>query len=216
MALPAHTQIMEITWLGRNCFRIRGREGAVVTDPCPPDSGYKFTKPAADIVTLSSRDETGYSAVDVVGGTPRVLDAPGEYEIGGILVTGVATKGPNDARNVAFVVEVDGIRVGHLGLLTSPPNAAAIEALGDVDVLLLPTGGGNALSPKLAQDLMTKFDPHLAIPMNYGTEVETLELEPLENFLKETGAKPEPQARIQVTKSSLPDDLTVMVLEPRS
>lgn len=207
---------MEITWLGRNCFRIRGREGAVVTDPCPPESGYKFAKPAADIVTLSSKDDSGYSAIEVVGGTPKVLDAPGEYEIGGILVTGVATVGQNASRNIAFVVEVDGIRVGHLGLLASAPNAAAIEALGDIDVLLLPTGGGNALSPKLAQDLMTKFDPGVAIPMNYRTEVETLELEPLESFLKETGAKPEPLARIQVTKSSLPQDLTVMVLEPRS
>jgi L-ascorbate metabolism protein UlaG (beta-lactamase superfamily) len=216
MVAPSHTGTMEITWLGRNCFRIRGREGAVVTDPCPPDSGYKFAKPAADIVTFSSKDDPGYSAIDVVGGTPKVLDAPGEYEIGGILVTGVATKGPNDTRNVAFVVEVDGIRVGHLGLLTSAPTAGQIEALGDIDVLLLPAGGGNALSPKLAQDLMTKFDPHVAIPMNYRTEVESLDLEPLENFLKETGAKPEAQARIQVTKNTLPEDLTVMVLEPRS
>lgn len=207
---------MEITWLGRNCFRIRGREGAVVTDPCPPESGYKFAKPAADIITLSSREDSGYNAVEVVAGTPRVLDAPGEYEIGGILVTGVATKGPNDARNVAFVVEVDGIRVGHLGLLTSAPTAAQIESLGDIDVLLLPAGGGNALSPKLAQDLMTKFDPHLAIPMNYRTDAESLDLEPLENFLKETGAKPEPQARLQVTRNSLPEALTVMVLEPRT
>lgn len=207
---------MEITWLGRNCFRIRGREGAVVTDPCPPDSGYKFARPAADIVTLSSKNDAGYNAVEVVGGTPKVLDAPGEYEIGGILVTAVATVGANESRNIAFVFELDGIRVGHLGQLATSPTAAALDSLGKIDVLLLPVGGGAALTPKLAQDLMTKIDPGLAIPMNYRTENEVLELEPLESFLKETGAKPEPQTRINVTKSSLPDDLTVMVLEPRS
>lgn len=207
---------MEITWFGRNCFRIRGREGAIVTDPCPPESGYKFAKPAADVVTISRKDDGGYNAVGVVGGSPRVLDAPGEYEIGGILVTGVATKGLDGERNVAFVIEVDGIRVGHLGLLGSAPGAAAIAAMGDIDVLLIPTGGVNALTPRLAQDLMTSIDPVIAIPMNFKTDVEVLELVPLAEFQKETGAKPEPLARLQVSKGTLPSELTVMVLEPRS
>jgi len=206
---------MEITWLGRNCFRLRGREGVVITDPCPKESGYNLGKPSADIITLSSREDPGYSAVSAVAGEPRVLDAPGEYEIGGVLVTGVATKRADGQRNLIFVVELDTIRIAHLGLATAAPSAATIEEIGDIDVLLLPAGGGNSLAPALAQDVMTALDPRIAIPMNYKTAVETAALDPLDLFLKETAAKPEPQARLSVTRSSLPAELTLVVLEAK-
>jgi len=62
---------------------------------------------------------------------------------------------------------------------------------------------------------MTRIDPRVAIPMNYKAGGETLDLEPLEKFLKETGLKSEPQAKITVSRSQLPSDLTVMLLEPR-
>lgn len=202
---------IEITYLGRNCFRLKGRDGTVITDPCPPDSGFALGKQTAEVVTLSRKDDPGYSWAEGVGGSPMVLDAPGEYEIGGILVTGIATKGADGSRNVVFVSEIDGIRVAHLGLMAT----AAIDDLKNVDVLLLPVGGSNALAPNLAADLMTKIEPRIAIPMNFKTAGETLPLEPLDSFLKETGNRPEPQAKITVSRSGLPADLTVMVLEPK-
>ncbi|MGE3076522.1 MAG: MBL fold metallo-hydrolase [Dehalococcoidia bacterium] len=202
---------IEITYLGRNCFRLKGREGCVITDPCPPDSGFAIGKQTAEVVTISRRDDPGYAWADGIGGDPMVFDAPGEYEVGGILITGVATKSVDGTRNVMFISEIDGIRVGHLGLAGS----ASLDDLKDVDILLLPVGGSNALSPNLAADLMTKIEPRIAIPMNYKTGGEKLPLEPLATFLKETGAKPEPQAKITVSRSGLPADLTVMVLEPK-
>jgi L-ascorbate metabolism protein UlaG (beta-lactamase superfamily) len=206
---------VEITWLGRNCFRLRGREGVVVTDPCPPASGYRIGKLTADIVTLSNHDDPGYSYTQGVNSNPFVLDAPGEYEVGGILVTGVATRRAEEARNVVFVCELDGIRIAHLGLISSVPATTILEEMDDVDVLLIPAGGGNALSAAAAADLMTTVDPRVAIPMNYKTAQEQLELEPLDRFLKETGSKAEPQPRLQMTRNGLPAELTVMVLEPR-
>jgi L-ascorbate metabolism protein UlaG (beta-lactamase superfamily) len=202
---------VEITYLGRTCFRLKGRDRTVITDPCPPESGFVIGKQTADIVTVSRRDDPGYSYTRAISGDPMVLDAPGEYDIGGVLVTGIATKRPDGTRNVVFICEIDGIRIGHLGL----PATLAFEELKDVDVLLLPVGGGNSLQPNQAADLMTRIEPRIAIPMNYKAGGETLDLEPLEKFLKETGSKPEPQPRISVSRSSLPADLTVMVLEPK-
>ena len=202
---------VEITYLGRNCFRLKGRDGIVITDPCPPESGFTLGKQTAEVVTMSRRVDPGYSWSEGIGGNPVVLDAPGEYEIGGILVTGIATRAIDGSRNVVFISEIDGIRVGHLGLTAT----AAIDDLKDVDVLLLPVGGSNALAPNLAADLMTKIEPRIAIPMNYQVGGEKLPLEPLAAFLKETGTKPEPQAKINVSRSGLPSDLTVMVLEPK-
>lgn len=206
---------VEITWLGRNCFRIKGREGTVVTDPCPPESGYRIQKPQAEVVTISRPDDPGYSYRDGVAGEPFALDAPGEYEVGGILVTGVATKRPDGHRNTVFVCELDGIRVGHLGLPGGPLASGVLEELKDIDILLLPVGGGNSIGGMLAQDVMTTIDPKIAIPMNYRTEFEQLELEPLEKFLKETGARAEPQPRLQVSRAQLPADLTLTILQPR-
>ncbi len=202
---------IEITYLGRNCFRLKGRDGSVITDPCPPDSGFSLGKQTAEIVTVSRRDEPGYAYSAGIGGNPMVLDAPGEFEIGGILVTGIANKRPDGTRNVMFISEIDGIRVGHLGLASN----VALEDFKGVDVLLLPVGGNNALAPNLAADLMTKIDPSVVIPMNYKIGGEPLPLEPLEAFLKETGSRPEPLAKVTVSRSSLPQDLTVRVLEPK-
>ncbi|MBI2766659.1 MAG: MBL fold metallo-hydrolase [Chloroflexi bacterium] len=206
---------IEITWLGRTCFRLKGREGVVVTDPCPPESGYRLGKMTADVVTLSNRDEPGYSDVDLVTGQKVVLDAPGEYEVGGVLVTGVATKRADGRRNVAFVYELDGIRVAHLGLPGPGAGVGMLDDIKGVDILLMPVGGGNSLNSANAADVMTTIDARVAIPMNYKTEFETAELETLERFLKESGAKPEPQPRFQVSKSQLPTELTVFILQPK-
>ena len=202
---------IEITYYGRNCFRLKGRDGAVLTDPYPPESGFTLGKQSVEIVTVSQKGEPGYSFVEGVSGKPMVFDAPGEYEIGGILVTGIASKRPDGAANVIFIHEIDGIRVAHLGLASN----ATLEELKDVDVLLLPVGASNSLTPNQAADLMTKIEPKIAIPMNYQVGGETLALEPLESFLKETGSRPEAQPKISVSRSGLPQDLTVMVLEPK-
>ncbi|MCC7365084.1 MAG: MBL fold metallo-hydrolase [Dehalococcoidia bacterium] len=207
---------MEITWLGRTCFRIKGREGTVVTDPCPPESGYQLSKLTADVVTCSQRTDPGYRYTKAVSGEPFLLDAPGEYEVGGILVTGIATKGPDGERNVAFVIELEGMRIAHLGLLASA-GAGQLDDFKGVDVLLLPVGSGNSIGGAASADVMTTIDPKIAIPMNYRTEVETMEtLDPLERFLKETGLKPEPEPKLAVSRTGLPANLTLRILEARA
>lgn len=206
---------MEITWLGRTCFRLKGRERTVLTDPCPPSSGYRIGKQQADVVTLSRRDDDAYSYLDGLSGAPRVLDAPGEYEVGGVLLTGIAMKRPDGLRNVAFIVEIDGVKIAHLGV----PQASTPSLLDDfkgVDVLLLPVGGGQSLAAAAAADVMTTIEPRVAVPMHYRTDGETSELDTIDKFLKETAARPEPQPRLTVTRSQLPSDLTVMVLQPRA
>ncbi len=202
---------LEIVFLGRTCFRLKGRDGTVLMDPVPPGSGFALGKQEADIVTLSCADDPRYGDPSVVSGEPKVLDAPGEYEIGGVLVTGTAMRRADGRRTVSFVVEIDGIRVGHLGL----PTGTNLADLKDVDILLLPVGGDGSLSAVAAADVMTRIEPKIAIPMHYRVGPETLELEPLEKFLKETGTKPDAQPKLQLTRSQLPADLTVVVLEPR-
>lgn len=207
---------MEITWLGRTCFRIKGREGVVITDPCPPESGYKLTKLDGDVVTMSRRDDPAFSYRQAVRAEAKLLDTPGEFEVGGILVTGVALKRTDGVRNLAFVIEMDGIKVAHLGIPQGAGPQVAVDDLKGVDILLLPVGGTNSLTPAAAADIMNAIDARVAIPMNYKTAFETADVDPLERFLKETGAKPEPQAKFQITRSQLPAELTMVVLDPKA
>lgn len=206
---------MEITYLGRTCFRLRGRDATVITDPCPPESGYRLGKPSADIITLSRREDPAYSWVEGISGEPVVFDGPGEYEVKNVLVSGIGTKRADGSRNLMFVVEIDGIQIVHAGLPDSVPMGAILEQLDDVDVLLMPVGGGISLGSAAASDLMETVDPHIAIPMHYKTPVEPLELDFLDKFLRETGQKIEPVQRLQVTRGSIPSELTVQVLEPK-
>jgi L-ascorbate metabolism protein UlaG (beta-lactamase superfamily) len=206
---------MEITWLGRTCFRLSGRDGVVLTDPCPPGSGYKIGKQQVSIVTFSRAFDPEYTYREVVPPDAMTFDAPGEYEHNNILVTGVARKRPDGERNVMFFFEMDGIRIGHLGL-PGPSGPPRIDEIKDVDILLMPVGGGISLGAAAAADVMTTIEPKIAIPMHYRTDSETLAIDPIDAFVKETGSTAEPQPKLSVTRGTLGTDLSVVILEPRS
>jgi L-ascorbate metabolism protein UlaG (beta-lactamase superfamily) len=206
---------MEITWLGRTCFRLRGRDGVVLTDPCPPGSGYKIGKQQVSIVTFSRAFDPEYTYREVVPPDAMTFDAPGEYEHNNILVTGVARKRPDGERNVMFFFEMDGIRIGHLGL-PGPSGPPRIDEIKDVDILLMPVGGGISLGAAAAADVMTTIEPKIAVPMHYRTDSETLAIDPIDAFVKETGSTAEPQPKLSVTRGTLGTDLSVVILEPRS
>ena len=127
-----------------------------------------------------------------------------------------ATGNTEAGREMAFAIEIDGIRILHLGLPSASPISAILKGFEDVDVLLMPVGGGISLSGSSVTDIMETIDPRIAIPMHYKTAVEIADLDFLDVFLKETGSKPEPIDKLQVTRSSVPEELTLMVLSPKS
>jgi L-ascorbate metabolism protein UlaG (beta-lactamase superfamily) len=210
---------MEIYWLGHGCFRLRGRDAAVLTDPCPPSTGYRIGKVNADLVTISSEAEES-NFRQAVQGEAKFLTGPGEYEIAGVLVTGVRTHAARGAaeqgRNVAFVIDIDDITVCHLGNITQAPAADDVEALGSADVLIVPVGGGGALDAAKAAETVSLLEPKIVIPMQYKTEAATANLDGVDRFLREMGAEAKSaENRLNVTKSNLPADTTIMLLNYR-
>lgn len=209
---------MEITWLGRSCVRIRSKEATVVADPCDKGTGYSLGRPTADVVTVSHSDPA-HSYVDGVAGQPRVIEGPGEFEIAGMSVVGVSTwrgkeKTPESGRNVAYVFEVEDMRVGHLGGIGHVPTSDQIEAMGGVDILLVGVGGGESLEAAQAAEAVALLEPKIVIPINYQTDAERAKLDPLDRFLKEMGEKdPEHHAKVTITRSSLPEETQVLVVD---
>ena len=201
---------MDIDWFGHACFRIREKGVTVVTDPHPEGLGYERPRIRADVVTVS-HPHPGHSAVKGFRGSPRVLSAPGEYEIAGVFVTGVPTyhdaaEGSEQGQNVAFLLDFDGLTVCHLGDLGHSLTQEQVEAFDQVNVLLIPVGGANTLSGALAAEVVSVIEPKVVVPMHYKTPLVSRELDGVERFLRAMGAgQVEPQETLRVRAGALPD-----------
>ena len=208
---------MEITWLGHSCFLIKGKEKTIITDPCHPDLGYRLGEPTADIVTLS-HFHPGHSYIEGVANEPKQIKSPGEYEIGGTLITGIASfhddnKGAVRGKNTIYIIEIDGITLCHLGDLGHTLDSHLIEEIGDIGILFLPVGEVSTIPVEAAVEIVRQLEPAIVIPMHYKTKAFTGKLSPVDKFLdnmriRELEAKP----KLSITSSSLPSSTQTVVL----
>jgi L-ascorbate metabolism protein UlaG (beta-lactamase superfamily) len=215
---------VEITWLGHSCFRLRDRAATVVTDPYGKDLGLNLVRVRADIVTVS-HDAEDHNCVKGVKGDFQVLAGPGEYEVSSVFVTGLELRGDrkkkeatSPPRNTVFLFEFEDLTICHLGDLNIVPTQAQVEeALGEVDVLLIPVGGGESLNASQASEVVSLLEPHIVIPMHYHVPDSTATLDPVSKFLKEMGLdKVAPQEVLKVSRSGLPDETQIVLLELKS
>ena len=212
---------MEITWYGHSCFRLSERGLAtIVTDPFDNSIGYDTPKLKADIVTVS-HDAPGHNHVDTVKGA-RAITGPGEFEIGGVFITGISTarptekkkKGDEARKNTLYLFDFDGLTVAHLGDLDHVPTQSQIEDLGTVAVALVPVGGGGGLNAAQAAEVISLIEPAIVVPMHYKTPPTSLKLEPLNKFLKEMGlGVVKTEESLMVKRGSLPEETHVVVLD---
>jgi L-ascorbate metabolism protein UlaG (beta-lactamase superfamily) len=208
---------VDITWLGHSCFRIKGSQAVVITDPFSPDSGYSLGKQTADIVTVSHQHPS-HAYTQGISGEPRIIKGPGEYEISGVLIIGIATfhdtqGGQTRGKNTVYVMEIDGVTLCHLGDLGHVLTSEQVEEIGDIDVLLLPVGGVSTINAAMAAEVIRQLEPKAVVPMHYKTPLLKRELDPVETFLKEMGMDQiEPRPKLSLTKSNLPLSTQVFLL----
>jgi L-ascorbate metabolism protein UlaG (beta-lactamase superfamily) len=220
---------MELTWYGRTCIRLRGKDAVVVNDPYPSIVGPTGRGITADVITFSHPDDAplprkvtklsrdGRTAVPSSLEAAFALDGPGEYEVHDVLLTGVRTyrddaRGAERGRQTAFMVELDGMHTIHLGDIGHELSEEKVADIGRVEIMCLPIGG--ALSTAKAAALVAQLDPKIVVPMPV-CEVEADCDEAIRKFLHEMGAEPSAQAKLSVTSSSLPSETTTIVLESR-
>jgi L-ascorbate metabolism protein UlaG (beta-lactamase superfamily) len=208
---------MELTWYGLSCFRMSERgQAAVVTDPYESNVGLPPLKLRADVVTVS-HNAPGHNHIEAVAGCRHALTGPGEYEIGGVFITGIATgQEARTTRNVLYLFDFNGLTVAHLGDMDKVPSQTQIEALEQVNVLLVPVGGGNSLNAAQAAELVSMLEPNIVVPMHYKIDGLNLPLDSVERFLKEMGVTESgAETSLKVTASSLPEETQVALLTPR-
>jgi L-ascorbate metabolism protein UlaG (beta-lactamase superfamily) len=208
---------MELTWYGLSCFRLNDRGMAsVVTDPYDSSVGLSSLKLKGDVVTIS-HDATGHNNASAVSSKKHTLTGPGEFEIGGVFITGISTtRSVNEIDNVLFLFDYNGLTIAHLGDMAEVPTQTQIEALEQVNILLVPVGGGQSLNAAKAAELVSMLEPSIVVPMHYDMEGLSVELDGVDRFLQEMGStEPSEEASLRITPSSLPEETEVVLLTPK-
>ncbi len=215
---------MEIIWYGHACFRFKDRNTIVVTDPYDKTLGLPLPRPRADIVTVSHATPH-HSHVAGVKGDFMLVNGPGEYEIKDVFITGInmvpAQKNveSNQAppKNNVFVIYMDNIALCHLGDLKHVPTQHQVEDMGNIDVLMVPVGGGRtALNAAQAAEVISLIEPYIVIPMHYRLPDLTVKLDPVDKFLKEMGiTRAETVSTLKLTKTGLPEETQIVLMEPK-
>lgn len=216
---------MDLTWYGLGCFHLTERGfPSVITDPFDEgETGLRLPGAPVDIV-LSSRPNENPRTLTWPGlkGVRYTLAGPGEYEIGGVFITGVVSARYRKKRdvyeeNIIYTVSCDGVVVCYLGALGRLPTQAQIEAIGRVDVLIVPVGLAGALTPSMASESASLIEPDILVPMQYKTPGLKVERKPLTDFLKEMGVhEPTMAPSLRVLSGAAHEETQVVVLEPQS
>lgn len=216
---------MDIYYLGHSAFRLQGKKASVVTDPSDPSvTGLKFPKVSADIVTVSHLQHSDHKSVELVKDVNKVISGPGEYEINGVSVIGISTyhddkKGELRGRNTIYVIEIDELRIAHLGDLGHPLSEKILNQMGDIDVVFIPVGGEYTIDAATAVKVIQSMEPKIAIPMHYQTPGLSSKvfgkLETEEAFLTASGLPVEQATKLSVKRSTIGEDQKIVVLARR-
>jgi L-ascorbate metabolism protein UlaG (beta-lactamase superfamily) len=188
----------------------------IVTDPFDASLGYKVPKLHADIVTVS-HEHFDHNATGVVGANPLIMRDIGKRETKGVVIRGVSgfhdkDQGTQRGTNNMFVLEVDGIKVVHLGDLGHILTLVHLNAIGPVDILLIPVGGIFTIDAQEADEVVGQLKPKIVIPMHYKTPAISLTIDGVERFL--AGKKNVEKAKeLEIKEEELAEEIRIIVLE---
>lgn len=215
---------MDIYWLGQAYFKLKGKKATVILDPFKSEfTGLKLPKDLSADIALSSHNHDDHNNTEAIasstGQKVMVFKDPGEYEVAGVVITGITSfhdnsNGSERGKNTIFHLIFDGLNIVHLGDLgQSQLTEEQVTQVGETDILLVPVGSVYTIDAKKASDIVSQLEPKIIIPMHYKIEGLKFELEGVEGFLKEMGAEGvTPVPKLSITKEKLPEEPVVVVL----
>jgi len=197
---------MNITYFGATCFRLQNSQISILIDPLETKTGLKLPRMQNDMVLFTHDKDSKMSNQSFV------INCPGEYEIKGSFVYGIGVSSGKDGKTI-YLIEVEGMKIAHLGNITSPTlSEKQLDKLDGVDILIVPVGGGNSLDSQKAIEIINSIDPRIVVPMNYMIKGLKSKVESIDKFKKESSAKYESVSKYKIAKKDLPQDVTNMVI----
>lgn len=206
---------MQISYFGLTSFRFSSKDKVAITDPFDKSTGLTPPRGNADIVILSEPDCLLYSYTQSISGQPFMINGPGEYDVKDHTITGIPIKDKDNHIITIYLIEIEGVKIldlAHIKKLELTQDQ--LEDLGDVDILIVPTGNKSVLDYDTASKTVNLIEPKIVIPSHYKIPGLKLDLESEEKFLKQMGGKFEKTDKISIKKKELPEQGTkVIVLE---
>jgi L-ascorbate metabolism protein UlaG (beta-lactamase superfamily) len=161
--------------------------------------------------------------VEAIKGGPFLIKSPGEYEVKGVFVQGIASfhddkEGKERGLNTIYTIEAEDMRFCHLGDFGQKQlTDEQLELIGKVDVLMIPIGGTFTIDSSEAAKLIGQIEPKIVVPMHYALPKLTVELDGVEKFLKSMGKNNVPtQDKLTIKANALPKEgaMEIVVLTP--
>lgn len=178
---------MKIRYLGHSCFQITAKSGTtILTDPYTK-VGYELPMNLwTDIITVSHA-HFDHNYTQATHGKV-VINKTGKYSFNHVHITGIKSwhdeqQGALRGENIIFKMKIDGMTVCHLGDLGEPCTAELLEAIGNVDILLLPIGGTYTIDAMQAKEYADRLAPKKIIPMHFRPTDGTLDIAMENDFL---------------------------------
>ncbi len=208
---------MTISWYGQSCFRIEAKEGSVLIDPFSKELGLKPPR-IKDDVLLVTHQHSDHNNIEDANPEAFLIQNPGEYEKQGVAVRGIPSfhddkQGTERGPNTIYVIKAEELTICHLGDLGHLLTDTQIEAIGDVDILMIPVGGTYTIDAKTAVEVISQVEPKVIIPMHYMVPGHSPSpLEGPEKFIKELGLTPENVDKYKIVKKLLPTEEMKLVV----
>lgn len=208
---------MTISWFGHSCFRIESKDGSILIDPFSKEIGLRPPKIKDDLVLVTHQHFDHNNTEGAEPGT-FIIEGPGEYEKQGVAVRGIFSyhdnsEGKERGINTIYCLKTEDIKVCHLGDLGQDKlTDEQVEAIGDIDILMIPVGGNYTIGAKQATGVITQIEPKIIIPMHYKVPGLTVDIDGPEKFLKELGLEAEKVEKYKVTHKTLPTEETKLIM----
>ncbi|MDG1990006.1 MAG: MBL fold metallo-hydrolase [Dehalococcoidia bacterium] len=205
---------MDIVWFGKSAIRLKNKKGALVCNPCPKTKYEDMKRPVANAITLSSSDPA-QSYSKGIKGNPLIVDVPGEFEIAGMQIQGSPFVYSKNELSIMFLIEMDAIRILHLGNQVNEDNFSKIEQFDNIDILLYPIISKNAENSVDVSKIIRSLEAKLIIPMNYNNK-KNEDMKILETFNKSLGLQIENAGdKLSIKKNELSDKSKIVILNQK-
>lgn len=208
---------MTISWFGQSCFRIEAKEGSILIDPFSKDIGLRPPKIKDDLV-LVTHGHYDHNNLEGLNSEAFVIKNPGEYEKQGIAVHGILSyhdksEGKERGLNTIYIIKAEDMTICHLGDLGQEKlSDEQVQAIGDVDILMIPVGGTYTINYKEAVGVISQIEPKIVAPMHYKIPDLKVDIEGVDKFVKELGLTPEKMDKLKIAKKNLPTEEMKLVI----
>lgn len=206
---------MDIQFYGANCIRLTSKKFNIVVDDNLAELGLKSITKPTDIYLSTTQDQSSHPEANFTA------DMPGEYEISGAIIRGVAARSHMDEEgktsSVIYTVEAEDSRVGIIGHIFPSLSEDQLEQIGMLDVVLIPVGGnGYTLDGAGALAVIKQIEPKIVIPTHFADKAIKYEVPQAElsDAVKSMGMEPiETTAKYKVRPGEPADTTKLVILE---